>query len=226
MAHVLDSPFRAALTTRHGNLAEGGPLALRYRLEISPFAAVVDEGPDGLAAMASLIEPDGSIMVSRAGGGHPVPPGTTVEHEAAVVQMCADSVSAPDKTFSFGALSDDDAPEMLALAELTKPGPYRARSHLFGGYIGMRHDGKLVAMAGERLKAPGFTEVSAVCTHPDFRGRGYGSFLLLTVAARIQARGETPFLHVYANNVNAIRLYEALGFTHRADVVALSLRRS
>ncbi|MEI9963878.1 MAG: GNAT family N-acetyltransferase [Caulobacteraceae bacterium] len=104
---------------------------------------------------------------------------------------------------------------MLALATLTQPGPFFARTHQLGDFIGVKQEGRLVAMAGERMRPTGFTEVSGVCTHPDWRGRGYAAGLMRLVAARILARGETPFLHVYASNTGAIALYEALGFRLR-----------
>ena len=225
MAHILDRPIRAALSTRHGCLAEGGPRALRYHPDISPFAASVDDSPESLGALADLISPGGSAIVVGV-GGHPVPPGTEAEHVVPAVQMVAASVTPPTETLPVLELNDADAPEMLELATLTKPGPFMARTHHFGGYIGIRHDGRLVAMAGQRLQVPGFTEVSAVCTHPDFRGRGYGGFLMRTVAARIKARGEVPFLHAYASNKNAIRLYETLGFVQRSPITVTVLRRA
>lgn len=225
MLHPLDRPIRAALTTRHRNLAEGGPRALRYLPDISCFAAAVDDSDESLEQLGSLIEPGGSMIVVGA-GGHPVPPGTVADRVAAAVQMVAASVTAPAREFAFLELGDDDAADMLELATLTRPGPFAMRTHRFGGYIGIRHESRLVAMAGQRMQAPGFTEVSAVCTHPDHRGQGYGSFLLQVVAARIRERGESAFLHAYASNVNAIRLYEALGFRRRADMTVVVLRRA
>lgn len=225
MAHILDYPMLAALRSRHSVHAVGGPKAYRYVSEISPFAAAVDDSDQALAALADLVEP-GSTMVLGRVGKQPVPPGTTVEHATTAVQMVAPVPAPPAHDFPFLELSADDGPEMFALATMTKPGPYNPRAYMFGGYIGMRHEGRLVAMAGQRLQAPGFTEVSAVCTHPDFRGRGFGSFLMCTVAARIAARDETPFLHVYADNVNAIRLYETLGFERRTEISVTMLRRA
>lgn len=113
-------------------------------------------------------------------------------------------------------LTPADVPEMLALTKLTEPGPFRPRTIELGGYLGIRDSGSLVAMAGERLQITGFTEVSAVCTHPEFRGRGYGNALVSAVASRIMRRGVTPILHVKADNITAVRLYERLGFKVRA----------
>ncbi|MEI9852841.1 MAG: GNAT family N-acetyltransferase [Sphingomonas sp.] len=122
-------------------------------------------------------------------------------------------------------LGDADAPEMLALATLTEPGPFHAHTHSLGDFVGIRVGGRLAAMAGERMKLPGFTEVSAVCTHPDFRGRGYAGALMRVVIGGILARGETPILHSYATNRHAIALYESLGFRTRAELVFTVLAR-
>jgi ribosomal protein S18 acetylase RimI-like enzyme len=113
------------------------------------------------------------------------------------------------------ALSDADVPEMLALTQLTNPGPFLPRTIEMGDYIGIRDGGELVAMAGERFHVPGWTEISAVCTAPTHRGQGLATRLLRAVAAGIEARGEGVFLHVVATNTGAIRLYEALGFSIR-----------
>lgn len=115
-------------------------------------------------------------------------------------------------------LGDADAPEMLALATRTNPGPFLARTHRLGGFVGIRVDGVLVAMAGERMQLPGHSEVSAVCTAPEHRGKGYARALLHGVAARIAARGELPFLHSYPDNAGALALYRSLGFRIRAEV--------
>jgi predicted GNAT family acetyltransferase len=108
---------------------------------------------------------------------------------------------------------------MLELALLTRPGPFRARTHTLGRFIGVREGGKLVAMAGERLCAPGFREISAVCTHPDWQGRGLGGALLQQVGERIMREGDTPFLHTYTHNAPAVALYTKLGFSVRREIV-------
>jgi predicted GNAT family acetyltransferase len=225
MTHVLDRPMFSALKTCHAMHAEGGPLALRYRSAISPFAATVDDSPDALAALGQLVEPGSAVVVGRV-GAQAVPVGTFAEHVTTALQMVADTPAPPARDIPFLELSARDGPEMYELASMTKPGPYNPQAYLFGGYIGIRHHNRLVAMAGQRMQVPGLTEVSAVCNHPDFRGKGYGSFLMSTVAARIRARGETPFLHVYSNNTNAIRLYETLGYARRAEISVTVLRRA
>jgi predicted GNAT family acetyltransferase len=115
---------------------------------------------------------------------------------------------------------------MIALAELTEPGPFRARTHELGQFWGIRREGRLVAMAGERMKLPGFTELSGVCVHPDWRGHGFARDLSAFVAGAIAARGETPFLHVFADNRAAIRLYEQLGFTARREMAIQAITRT
>jgi predicted GNAT family acetyltransferase len=222
--HVLDRPILAALATRHGAFAQGGPLAMRYIPEISPFAATADDSPQALSALAELVPAQDKVLQVQA-GDIAVPTGMVSETAFAAVQMLARTVTVPAEDTPFIELSDGDAPEMLDLANLTKPGPFLSRTHAFGGYIGIRVEGRLAAMAGHRLKVPGFTEISAVCTHPEFRGRGYASCLMRVLAGRIQASGDTPFLHTYAANAGAIRLYEQLGFVHRATLNGRVLRR-
>lgn len=121
-------------------------------------------------------------------------------------------------------LGEADAPEMLDLVAWTQPGPFLARTVSLGTYLGFRSEGALVAMAGERMHLPGWTEISAVCTDPAFRGRGLAARLVRAVGAGIRARGEVPFLHTAASNVNAIRLYESLGFRLRREVVFSAVR--
>jgi predicted GNAT family acetyltransferase len=114
---------------------------------------------------------------------------------------------------------------MLALAQLTKPGPFGMRTHEMGNYIGIRREGKIVAMAGERLRVEGYTEISAVCTLPEYLGRGFAAGLIGELVARILERGETPCLHVRGENTRAIELYKRLGFELRAQMYALVVKR-
>lgn len=223
--HPLDRPIWNALDGRHAGLALGGQLARRYRTDVSPFAAPRDDSHEALAALQGLMTMNESVVLLEA--GHTAfPSGTTVEREALAVQMVSTRLPHAVHDDRVVALGDGDAPEMLALATLTEPGPFLANTHMFGGFIGIRIDGRLAAMAGERLKPDGFAEVSGVCSHPDFRGRGFAGLLSAIVANRIAARGETPFLHAYSSNVGAIRLYEALGFRIRTEMTVTMLRLS
>ncbi|WP_248958958.1 GNAT family N-acetyltransferase [Sphaerisporangium perillae] len=213
MTHPLDNPAWASLTGPHAHLAEVRGAVRRYPADVSPFLAVGSEPSaadwDDIAAFAG----PGSI-VSVAGATISPPPGWEVVRVVPGVQMSGAGVSgAPDEEAV--RLTAADAPEMLDLAERTQPGPFLPRTVELGTYLGIRRGGALVAMAGERLHPPGWTEISAVCTEAAFRGQGLATRLVLAVAAGIRARGEIPFLHAAASNTNAIRLYESLGFSLR-----------
>lgn len=223
-SHILDRPVWNALTTRQAHLALGDPkAAVRYPADIEPFGAARDNAPDQLLALGKLTPIDGGLALVEPHRIVP-PPGLLVMFEEPVRQMIAARIPSPDDTSGILSLCDADAPEMRALAEMTQPGPFHARTHELGDFVGVRESGKLIAMAGERMRVPGFTEISAVCTHPDARGRGLAAKLMRIVAAKIVARGEQLFLHVYPRNVGAISVYEKLGFRHRADVQLTVLR--
>ncbi|MHB1207341.1 MAG: GNAT family N-acetyltransferase [Rhodospirillaceae bacterium] len=222
-SHPLDQPVWSALTTRQAQFAVGRGLAMRFAADVSPFAAARDDSPASTAALAALVPPRGYTVVMHAWTPQP---GIVVEKESLIVRMVAAGAIGTADTDSIQPLTEADAPEMLALATLTEPGPFLARTHRLGSFWGIKEGNRLVAMAGERLRPPGFTEVSGVCTHPDARGRGYARKLSSLVAREIAARGEIPFLHAYATNTNAVRLYESLGFAIRCQVAATMLRRA
>jgi predicted GNAT family acetyltransferase len=225
MAHPLDRPVWNALTTRQAHLAEGDDRAWRIHAEYGLFAASHDLSSGNLAALAALIPDGGTIGIAETMPVIP-PPGTMLAMQMDLHQMIAREIVAGEAGFEVTALGDADAEEMLALATLTEPGPFFRRTHQLGDFVGVRATGKLVAMAGERLKLTGYTEVSGVCTHPDHRGKGYAGGLMRIVAQRIAARGETPFLHVLATNGGAIALYENLGFRYRRDITLTVLGRA
>ncbi len=153
-------------------------------------------------------------------------PPAVVATTAPGVQMVCERLADVDADPRIVALTDADWPAMLELATLTKPGPFAARTPALGDFVGIQAGGALIAMAGERMKHPGFTEVSGVCTHPDARGRGLARVLSAHVARRIIARGETPYLHAYASNTPAIQLYETLGFRLRRAVHVVVVARA
>lgn len=225
---TLDRPVWASLSTRHSALSVGNPLARRYAPDINAFASACDDSEPAMAALAGLVGPSEQIFVLQV-PRIVVPSGLIAIKSAKCVQMLASRAARPERTPNdILKLTGTDAPEMLALARLTEPGPFYARTHRMGTFLGIRVDGRLVAMAGERFRFPGYTEVSGVCTHPDFRGRGFARMLSQAVAARIEARAERPFLHAWKTNVAAISLYKSLGFEVRAevDVVVMEKRNS
>jgi ribosomal protein S18 acetylase RimI-like enzyme len=220
--HVLDNPIRASLVGPHAHFAVQHGSVLRYPPDVCPFIALPDEPDAGAwADLAALVGPDATAAVS-APRVEP-PPGWEVVADIPGVQLVDVGVAAePDPEAV--VLGPADVPDMLALVERTRPGPFLPRTVEMGTYLGVRHDGELVAMAGERLHPPGWTEISAVCTDERHRGRGLASRLVRAVVAGIRARGETPLLHTAASNVNAIRLYESLGFALRRHTRFVGLR--
>jgi len=224
--HALDRPVWASLSTHHSALSLGGALAKRFAPDINLFASTRDDSDAALAALAALIEPGEKVFVLQV-PEIVIPKGLRVTKAAEGVQMVATRRMQIEPGYEgMLTLTDADAPEMLALATLTNPGPFLARTHAMGRFIGIRIDGHLVAMAGERMRMPGYTEVSGVCTHPEFRGRGMAGRLSASVAAAIEARGDQPFLHAWKTNLPAISLYEQLGFRIRTEVNVAVLERS
>jgi len=218
----LDRPVWASLQNQP-HWALGGDLARRFKPDINRFAAARDESEESLAALADLVGPgDDAVYVVQV-APIVVPPGLEVVKQAQVVQMIATQALAPDAELQ--VLGDEDAPEMLALATLTEPGPFLTRTHTMGRFIGIRMAGRLAAMAGERMRFPGHVEVSGVCTHPDFRGQGLARRLSAAVTADIQRRGAQAFLHAWTTNTAAIALYETLGFALRTTVNVAVLKR-
>ncbi len=216
-SHPLDCPIWSALTSRQTAFGTDGAQARRFSEDISPFAACADASPDAVAALGVLAHGDDDMSLLEP--NPPAPPaGVALKMSAAGVQMVLGEL-APGPEIAFDHLGDSDAADMLALATLTKPGPFRARTHKLGRFIGVRENGQLIAMAGERLQMDDFVEVSGICTHPDHRGRGLAAALTRVVAARLVDEGRTPFLHSYAGNTGAISVYRKLGFAHRCDVI-------
>ncbi len=217
MTHILDRPAWNALQTAHAPLAEGGALALRYPPSIVPFAAAADDAPESLKALADLPAAEEMMALVEA-GPITVPAGLDIVTESTLVQMIAERPYERITDPRIQPLTEADAEDMLALAMLTKPGPFTLRAQSLGTFWGVKVEGRLVAMAGQRMRQPGFAELSGLCTHPQFQGRGFGTVLFRFVAGEIAARGETVYLHAYASNTPAIGLYEALGFRLRSHM--------
>jgi GNAT superfamily N-acetyltransferase len=221
--HVLDNPMWSALSTAHRPLALGDGLALRYPREIAPFlgaeaSALLDEG-----ILAPLVEPGETVFLV---GPRPrVPSGWEVKDLGLLVQMVCDAPVAEVPGPEIVSLTELHRPAVLELTALVYPHYFRARTMSLGRYFGIFEGGRLAAMIGERMAMPGHREVSAVCTHPDFNGRGWARRLLVWLSNDILSRGEAPFLHVSPANARARRLYEQNGYRTRAEVAFWSLAR-
>jgi ribosomal protein S18 acetylase RimI-like enzyme len=228
----LDAVIWEALSSRQSGFAQGSGGVLRFVPEVGPLAGFVMADTADFEALASLAD-TGPIVVFLLVPFEPRP-GWKVVDSGPLVQMvwqkdkAPETASAPETegASSIEVLGATDSEAMIDLTQLTKPGPFGARTHELGSFFGIRREGRLAAMAGERLKVPGYTEVSAVCTHPDHNGKGYASLLIRRVMRGILDRGEMPFLHSRADNTRAINLYERLGFQQRlaGHFVVLSYR--
>lgn len=225
--HALDNVIWQALTTRQAEFAEALGQARRFMPEVTSLYGFLEPSDQGYESLAALAGPGGTAAVFL---DEPYQPRPGWDHVggAPLLQMVCENGSG---SMSPGEpkpveLTSADVPEMLDLAALTKPGPFGKRARELGNYIGIRREGKLVAMAGERMKVPGHAEVSAVCTHPARTGKGYAQMLMSEVMRRIRERGETPFLHVRRDNLRAIKIYERLGFRTRVVRHYAVLRRT
>jgi predicted GNAT family acetyltransferase len=217
--HPLDNVIWNALTTRQVEFAECFGQARRFMPEVTALGAFCGPTAEGYQSLAGLVPEQGTVAIFLESAYQPRDGWKFVVGAPLVQMVCengrVDSGPKNSSELELVELGAPDSPEMIELTELTKPGPFGSRTHELGTYLGIRREGKLVAMAGERLKVPGYTEVSAVCTHPEHTGQGYAGILMNKVMRRIRARGETPFLHVRGDNGRAIALYERLGFSQR-----------
>jgi ribosomal protein S18 acetylase RimI-like enzyme len=220
--HPLDNPVHAALTGLQAHFAERRGAALRYQVDVSPFMALPSDPVDqDWADLAALVGPGATAALT---GADPKPPAAwDVVWSLGGVQMVDDGVVGAADVEAV-RLTAADVPEMLALVAQTKPGPFLTRTIELGTYLGIRRDGRLAAMAGERMHLTGWTEISAVCTDPDFRGSGLATRLVRALVREIRDRDEAPFLHAAATNTSAIRLYEAMGFRLRQNVMFVAAR--
>jgi ribosomal protein S18 acetylase RimI-like enzyme len=225
MMDALDRPVWSMLNGRQAGLAAVRGAAVRIDPGYGPFAAARDPGDEAQAALAGVLRDAQDEVWVVEGQEWPAPPGTRVLRTALLVQMVAETPApmVPGDEHA-EVLGEADVAEMTALALATQPGPWGPKTRLYGSYFGLRRDGRLAAMAGERmLPGPGLGEVSGVCTWPEFQGQGIAASLIRRVMAGIAARGEVPFLHSYAGNARAIGLYETLGFRVRREMVVTVL---
>ncbi len=197
-------------------------LAGRFLADVAPFAALREPTLAAWNDLAQMVGDEGFTCIFATKVEEP--DGWERMGGVPAVQMLSDDVVMKPSELEFLGLGAADVPEMLELVAEAQPGPFGPRTFELGGYIGHRVEGRLVAMAGQRFRCGDYTEISAVCTAGEFRGRGLGTALVLELIERIRGRGEKPFLNVAASNTNAIRLYESLGFKVRTESEAVFLR--
>lgn len=222
---ALNNPIWSALTSAQAHFAMGGPHAKRYPAEVAPFIAVSEPSDGAAQALAELVAAGETVNIVSV--TPKLQSGWELLATGNIVQMVwRDDAPAPaiDST-DIVALGDEDTHEMLALTALVFPGYFRRRTPEMGEYFGIRHGSRFAAMSGERMKVQGYEEISAVCTHPDFTGRGYAARLINHIVARMLQRGVTPFLHVNETNARARSLYERLGFADRVSLPLWLLKR-
>ncbi|MFI5972002.1 GNAT family N-acetyltransferase [Streptomyces sp. NPDC051452] len=218
---ALDNAVWAALAGPHAHLAERHGRAARYRPDTYDCAALADPAdPAAWSDLHTLVGPGNTVRIKSV---RQVPDGWEIVAAGAGVQLVDTGLRAEADPQAV-RLGLADVPEILDLVGRTRPGPFLRRTVEMGTYLGIRHGGRLVALAGERLRLPGWTEISAVCTDPGHRGRGLATRLVRAVAAGIRDRGETPFLHAAADNTRAVRLYESIGFAPRRRSPILRVR--
>ncbi|MER6119199.1 GNAT family N-acetyltransferase [Streptomyces sp. NPDC001743] len=219
-AHPLDDPVGSALRGPHAHFAEHRGRVLRYPPDVTPWVALPERpGPADWSDAAALAGPGG--LVTLTAFTEPPPDDWEVVFDAEGVQLVDAGVDAAPYPEAV-RLGPADVPDMLDLVARTRPGPFEPRTIELGVYLGVRREGVLVAMAGERMRPPGWSEISAVCTDESVRGQGLAGGLVRAVAHEIRERGDTPFLHAAASNTNAVRLYESLGFALRRHTPFLS----
>jgi ribosomal protein S18 acetylase RimI-like enzyme len=225
MNHPLGNPIWQALTTSQAQFAQISGPSRRFPPDISPLAGFSAPSVEAYDALVGITRPGDVIGVLLEEEPAEPPSGWSVVEATSLIQMLHEDDLSSDPPLELIELTETDAPEMLALAELTRPGPFGNRTGQLGLYLGIRQEGNLAAMAGERLRMPGYAEVSAVCTHPDYLGRGYAAILIAEIVARMRRRNEQPFLHVRPENRRAIELYQRLGFNIRRRIQFAVLRK-
>lgn len=212
--HALDNPIWHALNTHQRSMAQGSGSSLRYHPDAAPFAAVLEHSDEAMQQLHGLLSEHGAALV-MSHGPWPCSPWLAAHPLGPVLQMVAPQVPAGPPERTMVELGPADLHDMLALVARTQPGPFGTRTLTMGRYIGVRDGGKLIAMAGERMRLDGFVEISAVCVDDNYRGRGLGGQLMAPLRQRILRDGNVPFLHVFEHNHAAVSLYRRLGFEVR-----------
>lgn len=223
MSGELDNPVWHALAGPQANWCERREHAARFIPDVAPFFATARAAPEAYADLRAILDDAAEARLFRP-RAEATPKGWRKIFEKPILQMVLPAtVRLPPEAPGICALGRGDLADMMELARATKPGPFGPRTHELGAYIGLRHGGRLVGMAGERFRLPAHTEISAVAVDPSQRGQGHGRTLTTALASAIRAEGKNPLLHVFADNMAALKLYESIGFKTRAELTIVWL---
>jgi GNAT superfamily N-acetyltransferase len=221
--HKLNNPAWYSLAETHKDFAIGNNEIKRYQKNIAPFLAYYADEEDMLIQPDKLVNTGESFFII---GDMPnLPPNYITESKLLCVQMICTTAVKINTTATLEELGESDDVQMTFLLNLVQPGYYKPGTRLMGEYYGIRHNGQLVSMTGERMRMNGFTEISAVVTHPEFTGRKYAQQLVAHTVNKNISAGIIPFLHVAQTNERAIKIYEHLGFTQRRIIVFWKMKR-
>ncbi|WP_158796105.1 GNAT family N-acetyltransferase [Pedobacter sp. L105] len=218
MKHVLDNSIWSALNSGNKDIALGTENVKYYPADVAPFAGLVLNTSENLNTLYEITPGEGTFAIKNIGQLHIPAPWKLIRSVPLLQMVCDDPVQRKTISDSIEELSKKHISQMLQLTTLTNPGPFRERTIDLGHYQGIFDGEQLVAMAGQRMHPLPYAEISAVCTHPDYIGRGYGAQLILSQANRIKESGGTPYLHVAEGNDRAIKLYKSLGFVTRQQM--------
>ena len=226
--HLFLNPILTALQTTHARLAIFHGEAARYPAAVSPFAALVSSTTEALRDLHALLTPNEHVWATALGEGNPKAAGLTIEATIDVLQMAVPTdIEVPPPNSQILSLTCAHSTKMVALTDVAFPGFFRPGTCEMGDYYGIcSREGQLIAMGGERLVFPGYSEISGLCTHPDYRGQGHATQVLWHVATQQRSRADVPWLHVTATNLSAINLYLKLGLQTVRSIQLYKLRRT
>ena len=219
------NPVWHALHTKHREFAVEAGEACRYPADVAPFAAVASLSANAMQELASLLAPEEAVWIF-AEEYLAVEELNRIETLKCLQMVLPEEVKPPEREMDLVRLSGEDAPAMVALTDVAFPGFFRSRTYAMGSYFGVRADGRLIAMGGERLKLDGYPEVSGVCSHPDHRGKGYAASLIWEVVRKHRRDRDVSWLHVGAANRKAIELYLRMGFVTSREVTLHRVSRT
>lgn len=213
--HKLDNPAYYGMISGNRDLSLGTEGVRYFPASVSPFVGMADHGAERFGELAGML-PRGQVAAVATAAEIVIPSAWKVVQHGMGLQMMGEGVAAAETgDWEFVPLRVEHVPQMVALAKLTNPGPFAERTIEFGNFVGVFDGERLMGMSGHRLHPVPYIEVSGVCVHPDYSGRGLGGALTLYQVEKIREMGELPILHVWASNTRAIGVYESLGFVTR-----------